>query len=146
MTNAELFSTEGNTPVLSNSSANNGIAGYCGLEPTEAGNILTFSDTTTGGDTMFYQENPFIGYPHVQGMYPIGFNLDKHKAEYFISVIRKATGTGFNYSNKFRRDIVSNAIISLPINTDGSINWEYIYIYQQWKNKQSRRLFNTKIS
>lgn len=67
MKNSDLFAKEGSTPVLSNSSANNGIGGYCGLEPTEQGNIITFSDTTTGADTMFYQAGPFIGYPHVQG-------------------------------------------------------------------------------
>lgn len=35
MTNLELFRSDGNVPVLSNSSANNGISGYCGLEATE---------------------------------------------------------------------------------------------------------------
>lgn len=70
MKNDELFAIAGTTPVMSNSSVNNGIGGYCGLDPTEQGGIITFSDTTTGADTMFYQANPFIGYPHVQGMYP----------------------------------------------------------------------------
>ena len=70
MTNSDLYKNSGHTPVVSNSSTNNGIGGYVDLEPTEKGNIITFSDTTTGADTMFYQKSPFIGYPHVQGMYP----------------------------------------------------------------------------
>lgn len=68
--NSDLYSEQGTTPILSNSSMNNGIGGYIGLEPTEQGHILTFSDTTTGADTLFYQSQPFIGYAHVQGMYP----------------------------------------------------------------------------
>ena len=54
MKNDELFASDGATPVLSNSSVNNGIGGYCGLAPTEQGGMITFSDTTTGTDTMFY--------------------------------------------------------------------------------------------
>ena len=137
LNNKELSKTPGTIPVLSNSSVNNGIGGYCGMQPTEQGNIITFSDTTTGSNTMFYQENPFIGYPHVQGMYPIGFQLDRYKAEFLISLIRKATGDGFSYANKFRRDIVANTVISLPINNDGSINWEYIYIYIRAVEKET---------
>lgn len=61
MGNDELFSHKGTTLVLSNSSANNGIGGYCGLAPTEQGGVITFSDTTTGADTMFYQADPLLG-------------------------------------------------------------------------------------
>ncbi|MBQ8999652.1 MAG: restriction endonuclease subunit S, partial [Clostridium sp.] len=70
MSNEELYKVCGKTPVLSNSSNNNGIGGYSGLTATEEGGIITFSDTTTGADTMFYQPYSFIGYSHVQGMYP----------------------------------------------------------------------------
>ena len=68
--NSDLLSTNGKNPVVVNSSYNNGIGGYTDQELTEAGNILTFSDTTSGADTLFFQEKPFVGYPHVQGMYP----------------------------------------------------------------------------
>ena len=47
MSNGELYQTNGNSPVLSNSSVDNGIGGYCGLDTTENGKIITFSDTTT---------------------------------------------------------------------------------------------------
>lgn len=116
MTNKELFKTSGTTPVLSNSSSNNGIGGYSNLAPTEKGGIITFSDTTTGADTMFYQPDDFIGYSHVQGMYPY------HKEEwneysllYFISAMKKASGTSWNYSNKFNRALVAEIEPLLPI-------------------------------
>lgn len=116
MTNNELYKSIGNTPVLSNSSINNGIGGYASLKHTESGNIITFSDTTTGADTMFYQEKPFIGYPHVQGMYP--FSPEKWTKEcflYFISAIRRAAGDGWNYATKFNRKLVAALQVELPV-------------------------------
>lgn len=136
LSNADLYLTEGSTPVLSNSSTSNGIGGYSGLEPTEKGGIITFSDTTTGGDTMFYQANDFIGYPHVQGMYPfIADKWDEKCSLYVISTIRKAAGDGWNYAVKFNRALVKELMIELPVientNTDhkytvNDIDWQYM--------------------
>lgn len=116
ITNKDLYTVTGNTPVLSNSSTNNGIGGYCGLEPTESGNMITFSDTTTGADTMFYQPDPFIGYPHVQGLYAKGNHKWCEKEYlYFISAVRRAAGKGWSYSNKFTRKFVSKLKVLLPV-------------------------------
>lgn len=126
MKNDELFATAGTTPVVSNSSVNNGIGGYCGLAPTEQGGIITFSDTTTGADTMFYQANPFIGYPHVQGMYP--YQTDKWNEKrclYVISCIRKSAGDGWNYAVKFNRALVKELFIELPVVESSDSDHEY---------------------
>ena len=69
MTNHKLFEHKGLIPVIVNSSTTNGIGGYVDLKPTEKGNMITFSDTTTS-DAIFYQSKDFIGYSHVQGLYP----------------------------------------------------------------------------
>ena len=114
--NSELFASDGTTPVLSNSSVDNGIGGYCGLAPTEQGGMITFSDTTTGADTMFYQSSPFIGYPHVQGMYP--YQSDRWNEKcclYVISCIRKSAGNGWSYAVKFNRALVKELLIELPV-------------------------------
>ena len=136
MNNADLYVIEGNTPVLSNSSTNNGVGGYSGLEPTEKGGIITFSDTTTGGDTMFYQADAFIGYPHVQGMYPFAIDKwDEKCSLYAISTIRKAAGDGWSYAVKFNRALVRELMIELPVvenpNSDhkytvADIDWQYM--------------------
>ena len=116
--NDELFAATGKTPVLSNSSQNNGIGGYSELQPTENGGIITFSDTTTGGDTIFYQPNPFIGYPHVQGLYAKGnHKWNEKESLYLISALRRAAGTGWSYSNKFTRKLVIKLTVKLPIKT-----------------------------
>lgn len=126
MKNDELFASDGATPVLSNSSVNNGIGGYCGLAPTEQGGMITFSDTTTGADTMFYQSNPFIGYPHVQGMYP--YQPDKWNEKrclYVISCIRKSAGNGWSYAVKFNRALVRELPIELPVIESPDADHEY---------------------
>lgn len=128
--NRELFATGGNVPVLSNSSANNGIGGYCGLEPTEEGKIITFSDTTTGADTMFYQKEPFIGYPHVQGMYPYNsFVWNEKRYLYLISAIRKSAGNGWSYAVKFNRALVCELMVEFPVTADGEPDFDYMERY-----------------
>lgn len=127
ITNKELYAEKGNTPVLSNSSVNNGIGGYCGLAPTENGGMITFSDTTTGADTMFYQPDAFIGYPHVQGMYAKGdHEWTESECLFLISIIKRASGKGWSYSNKFTRIFVSNLRVLLPVTDDEEIDWNYM--------------------
>lgn len=139
MQNSELFASDGTTPVLSNSSVDNGIGGYCGLVPTERGGIITFSDTTTGADTMFYQSSPFIGYPHVQGMYP--YQSDRWNEKcclYVISCIRKSAGNGWSYAVKFNRTLVKELPIELPVIESSDPDHEYTVNDIDWQYMQER--------
>lgn len=129
MSNSDLFATIGDTPVLSNSSANNGIGGYSALEPIEDGNMITFSDTTTGADTMFYQPNPFIGYAHVQGMYPLQDGWSEASYKYFIGALRKAAGDGWSYAVKFNRKLVADMDVLLPVKSDDTPDFDYMERY-----------------
>lgn len=139
MSNADLYLIEGSTPVLSNSSTNNGIGGYSGLEPTEKGGIITFSDTTTGGNTMFYQADDFIGYPHVQGMYPfIADKWDEKCSLYAISTIRKAAGDGWSYAVKFNRALVRELMIELPVIENSNPDHEYTVDDIDWQYMRNR--------
>ncbi len=58
LTNSHLFDSNAKNPVVTNSSLNNGISGYSSLEPTEKGNQITYSDTTTS-EGIFYQKRPY---------------------------------------------------------------------------------------
>ncbi|MCL1143593.1 N-6 DNA methylase [Shewanella gaetbuli] len=124
LTNPDLYRIKGTTPVLSNASVNNGIGGYNGMDTNEKGGILTFSDTTIGAETIFYQPFDFIGYSHVQGMYP----LDEEKWTedsllYFVVALKKASGDQFDFNNKFTRQIVNKIKVKLPINNKGEIDF-----------------------
>ena len=132
-----------------NSSQHNGIGGHVNLPPTEEGGIITFSDTTTA-DSIFYQPNPFIGYSHVQGVYPKEpGRWDQESLLYIVSVFRKITSGRFNYATKFTRKIASELELLLPVDENGSLEFAYmsafIKIQQKlaiqnvvyWQNKTS---------
>lgn len=127
MTNATLFETKGGVPVVTNSSLNNGVSGYVDLKPTEKGNMITYSDTTTS-DGIFYQPRDFVGYPHIQGLYPLqdSDKWNKHALLYFVVLFRKTSFGLFDYANKFNRQIAKQMTIKLPINQNGQIAFEFM--------------------
>lgn len=127
LTNSHIFHDDGKNPVVTNSSVNNGITGYSNLSPTERGNMITYSDTTTS-EGIFYQPDDFVGYPHVQGLYPKR-DSDKWNEKtllFFVSLFRKTAGGRFDYANKFNRTIASQMLVSLPITTNGKIDWDFM--------------------
>lgn len=137
MTNSTLMDNDGKYPVVVNSSYNNGIGGYTNQQPTESGNIITFSDTTSS-DAIFYQKEAFVGYPHVQGMYPKKpFENSWNEASYlfFLSLFRaKATNSNYNYVNKFTRDLASEMYVLLPVDENHQPDFSYMESYM--KNRE----------
>ena len=142
LTNEDLFKTSGVTPVLTNTSINNGISGYVDLEPTEKGNVITFSDTTTA-DGIFYQPNDFIGYSHVQVMHPLKYagKLNEKNYLYIVAAFKKATIGLYNYGSKFNRKNAGETKIQLPIISDGSPDVNYMESYiTQIRNEYKAKL------
>ena len=94
--------------------------------------MITFSDTVDA-NTIFYQENPFVGYPHVQGLYPVGKYQNawtQGSLQYFVTAFReRALAVGFDYGNKFWRDIAANLFVKLPSTADGAPDWAYMESY-----------------
>jgi len=130
LTNEDLFKIKGATPVLTNTSSSNGISGYVNLTPTEKGNMITFSDTTTT-DSIFYQPLDFIGYSHVQGMYPLKYT-DKLNAEtylYIVTSFKKSTIGLYNYGSKFNRKKAKETKIQLPTTANGEPDFAYMEAY-----------------
>lgn len=131
LTNKDLFHENGSYPVVVNSSYNNGIGGYSNLPVTENGNKITFSDTTTA-ESIFYQTTDFIGYPHVQGLYPIEYkeNWSELSLLFFATVFRKSALTqNFDYVNKFTRDLAKALIVRLPVDSVGNPDFSYMEKY-----------------
>lgn len=130
-TNAELLDG-GGTNVVVNSAYDNGIGGTSTFSPTENGNMITFSDTVDA-NTIFYQKSPFVGYPHVQGLYPVGKYQNawtQESLQYFVTAFReRALAVGFDYGNKFRRDIAANLFVKLPSTPAGDPDWAYMESY-----------------
>ena len=123
--NREIISSNGTVPLISNSSTENGVMGYSNLEPLNKGNTITCSDTTIGADTMFYQENDFIGYSHIQHLVPKFKPFNKAIASAIISACRVSTSKQYDYGNKFNRDAMNNTKIQLPAK-NGKIDFEFM--------------------
>ena len=140
LTNAQLLD-DGEYPVIANSAYNNGIGGYSTQKPTEKGNMVTFSDTVDA-NTIFYQPNDFVGYPHVQGLYPLMYEdmWNEYTYSFFVSAFRGAAiAKGFDYGNKFRRDIAVELIIKLPATPDGQPDWAYMESYMKAVMEESEK-------
>ena len=121
MTNAELFDG-GSNSVIVNSSVNNGIGGYTSQNVTEDGNVITYSDTTDGPDTMFYQAKPFVGYSHVKVMEPKDNVDDGAEALLYLSaIIRKSLSQGdYTFTNKLTTPMMKNTKVQLPVDDKGN--------------------------
>ena len=125
LTNTKLFATAGDTPVVTNTGANNGVSGRVALPPTEKGGIITYSDTTTS-DAIFYQSEDFIGYSHVQGLYPKQTVWNRFRLLYFVPAFKKAAANKFDYGNKFNRAITTEMYVTLPVTINSEIDFEFI--------------------
>ena len=129
MTNSELLVKAGKTPLITNISNNNGVLAYLNLDPTEAKGIITFSDTgTKSEESFFYQPIDFIGYSHVQGMYPI-FDKEEHTIEigqYIYTYIKKVIKGKYDYGNKMTRHAISDEIIYLPMLSNNTPDFSYL--------------------
>ena len=139
-TNSELLVATGNVPVVANSAQNNGVVGFSDLPATENGGIITFSDTTDA-NAIFYQAQPFIGYAHVQGMYPKFQKISDFGMLFLVSAFQsQALRMNFDYANKFRRDIALNIEIYLPVTQAGEPDWAWMEQYMQQQMDKAEAL------
>ncbi|WP_428737694.1 restriction endonuclease subunit S [Sulfurimonas sp.] len=123
--NEEIISENGNIPLISNSSIDNGVMGFSNMKANNKGNSITCSDTTLGAETMFYQENNFIGYSHIQHLVPKIKPFNRAIANVIISACRVATSKKFDYGNKFNREAMNKTPILLPTK-DKKIDFNFI--------------------
>lgn len=114
------------TPVITNSSKNNGVARYDNHPATEAGGIITYSDTTTT-EAIFYQPNPFIGLSHVKKMIPLEpSKWNENSSLFFISILKHQIDGDFDYAHKLNK--MGEVEVCLP-SKNGEIDYEYMDKY-----------------
>ena len=116
LSNEEILSKNGKTPLVSNMSVNNGVMGFSELKALNKGNTISCSDTTLGADTMYYQKLDYIGYQHIQALVPKFNPFNKAIASFIISSARMATSNSqYDYGHKFNRAAMKATKIYLPI-------------------------------
>jgi hypothetical protein len=115
LTNEEIMTIDGTTPLVSNMSVENGIMGFSNLAALNKGNSISCSDTTLGAETMFYQKSDYIGYQHIQSFNPKFEPFNRAIACFIISASHVATSNGqFDYGHKFNREAMRRTRIFLP--------------------------------
>lgn len=125
-----LITPNGKNRVVVNSAKNNGIAGRTDLEPLNKGNVVTLSDTVNSDETIFYQEEDFIGFSHVNKLVPKYDSFNKFHALYIITSIKKSIRGRYDYSSKFTSEI-ERTIIKLPVESleNSEPSWDYMERY-----------------
>ncbi len=124
----EELSDGGNTPFIVNSAENNGVGGYSTLNPTEKGGIITFSDTTEG-NTFFVQPNDFIGFAHVQGMYPKHRKWSTNQLLFLSTILIFVNKNRYNYGRKMTRENILATTVLLPSDNNDEPDWIWIDKY-----------------
>ena len=144
MNNSILLEEDGINPVVVNSSYNNGIGGYTNQECTEEGNMITFSDTTSA-DSVFYQETPFVGYPHVQGLYPFEKGKwTKYAYLFLVTIFRqKAKNLNYDYVNKFTRESAKEIVLKFPVDEKDNIDFKYMENYMKNIESKTKKSFES---
>ena len=112
--NEQIIYKNGNVPLISNSSTDNGVMGFSNLFANNLGNTITCSDTTLGAETMFYQKDDFIGYSHIQHLVPKFKSFNKAIASIIITASKVSTSKQYDYGTKFNRQAMNMTKIQLP--------------------------------
>lgn len=134
----DIISEDGTTPYIAAISTNNGITGYSNYLANNKGDCITLSTTADSSNTVFYQEQPFIGRQQIAGIRRAdGEIMERYVGLYLTAVIRKITRQ-FNYANKLTKEYLKNCNILLPVivspdpnhtYTIDDIDWQYMERY-----------------
>jgi len=134
--NANAVKFGGKYPYVVRTSTNNGIRGYI-TEDTQylnAGNTISFGQDTA---TIFYQEKPYFTGDKIKIMTYRDCPLYPELACYLLTVMRKAFQSFAWGQSSFNETILKNAEISLPIKTDGTIDYDFITAFIKAQEKLS---------
>ena len=119
----EIISEDGKTPYIAAISRNNGITGYSNYPPNNKGDCVTLSTTADSSNTVFYQQDDFIGRQQIAEVRrKDGKPFGRSCGLYVATVIRGLTRQ-FNYANKLTVDYLQQATVSLPVTTIMMPDW-----------------------
>lgn len=121
----DIVSEDGTTPYIAAISTNNGITGYSNYLANNKGDCITLSTTADSSNTVFYQEQSFIGRQQIAGIRRIdGKIMERYVGLYLTAAIRKITRQ-FNYANKLTKEYLKNCDILLPVIVSPDQNHTY---------------------
>lgn len=120
------FDDENAIAYITRTDTNNGCKNYVvndNFTDIEKGNAITIGDTTS---TIYYQANDFICGDHIVILR--SSILNKLRAIFIVSLLSKERFR-YNYGRAFKKDIIEDTKLKLPINKDGNPDWQWIEAY-----------------
>lgn len=124
LTKAEM--TNGSTPYIGSSDANNGLTAMIGQQPIHEGNTISLSYNGSVGEA-FYQSTAFWATDDVNVLHP-RFKINSAIALFIRALIRKEKYR-YNYGRKWTLEKMNKSIIKLPVNHDGYPDFEFMERY-----------------
>lgn len=123
--NANTLSFGGKYPYVIRSNSNNGIRGYITQDEKylNDGNTISFGQDTA---TIFYQKDPYFTGDKIKILTLKEGQLNKNIGLYFITVMRKSFSNFSWGSSSFDEDVLSEVMISLPVDDNGNIDFKYM--------------------
>lgn len=123
--NANELKFNGKYPYVARGDSNNGIRGY--IDEDEAflneANTISFGQDTA---TIFYQTSPYFTGDKIKIFTFKKGELDRYKANFLISVMKKAF-IGFSWgSSSFNVENLKNVCVLLPILDSNNIDFNFI--------------------
>ena len=120
-------SNVGQTPYISSTAENNGVAGYVDEEPSHAGNVLTIARNGSVGAT-FYQKTPFCASPDDIRILTPKFPLSPYSA-LFIKTVIELEKFRFAYGRKLGTARLKELVIKLPTTREGALDTNHMEEY-----------------
>ena len=122
----------GNTPYISASNENNGVAQKIDLVADFRGNCIV---TGKVGCTAFYQPDDFCATSDVNIFYP-KFNLNEKIALFIVTIINFNENYKWGYGRQCRVGDSKEIVIKLPAKDDDTTDWDFMEQYNKSLNRE----------
>ena len=122
----------GNTPYISASNENNGVAQKIDLVADFRGNCIV---TGKVGCTAFYQPDDFCATSDVNIFYP-KFNLNEKIALFIVTIINFNENYKWGYGRQCRVGDSKEIVIKLPAKDDDTPDWDFMEQYIKSLNRE----------
>jgi hypothetical protein len=116
----------GETPFVTSIDGNNGLTAYTSHVPTHPGNVIAVNRNGSVAEA-FYQPVPFCSTEDVHIFLP-KFELNVCRAM-FLSTIIRLERYRFGYGRKWGIERMKKSVMKLPIQADGTPDWELMERY-----------------
>lgn len=117
----------GKTRFIGAISKDNGIRQFIEEDELHKGGCITVNYNGSVGEA-FYQAEGFWASDDVNVLYPKEWTLNKYNAMFIISII-KANKYLFSYGRKWTTEKMKKTLLILPVQTDGTPDWDYMERY-----------------